>query len=163
MTKWEEASRRCALDFALTEEQKEIQKSVRAFAEKEIRPHVREWDEAERFPADLFPKLAQLGLMGVTIPAEYGGAGLGYEEYVIVIEELARIDGSIALTVAAHNSLCAGHIFLCGTEEQKKKFLVPLARGETLGCWSLTEPEAGSDAGGTRTVAELRGDTWVLN
>ncbi len=101
--------------------------------------------------------------MGVTFPAEYGGAGLGYKEYVTVIEELARVDGSVALTVAAHTSLCSNHIYLAGTEEQKRKYLAPLARGEKLGCWSLTEPQAGSDAGGTRTTARLIGDVWVLN
>ncbi len=153
----------CLLDFELTEEQKEIQRSVREFAEREIRPHVREWDEAERFPAELLPKLAELGWMGVTFPPEYGGAGLSYVDYTLIIEELARVDGSVGLLVAAHNSLCANHIYLAGTEEQKRKYLVPLARGEKLGCWSLTEPEAGSDAGGTRTTAERRGDYWVLN
>jgi alkylation response protein AidB-like acyl-CoA dehydrogenase len=136
---------------------------VRAFAEAEILPHVREWDASEHFPVELLPGLAQVGLMGVTVPAEYGGAGLGYLPYVVAIEELARVDGSIALVVAAHNSLCANHILLAGSEEQKKKYLVPLARGEKLGCWSLTEPGAGSDAGGTRTTAQLQGNTWVLN
>jgi alkylation response protein AidB-like acyl-CoA dehydrogenase len=124
---------------------------------------VMEWDEAQHFPAEILPKLASLDLMGVTFPAEYGGAGLGYIEYAIIIEELARVDGSVAIIVAAHNSLCAGHIYLAGTEEQRHQYLVPLARGEKLGCWSLTEPQAGSDAGGTRTTAHLEGDTWVLN
>jgi alkylation response protein AidB-like acyl-CoA dehydrogenase len=155
--------RRCALDFELTEEERAIRDSVRAFAEEEIRPHVREWDEAEHFPVELLPRLAQLGLMGVTVPPEYGGAGFGYMPYAIAIEELARIDGSIALVVAAHNSLCANHILLAGTEEQKKRFLVPLAQGTKLGCWSLTEPGAGSDASGTRTTARLEGNTWILN
>lgn len=109
------------------------------------------------------PKLAELGLMGVTVPAEYGGSAFGYIPYAVVIEELARVDGSIALVVAAHNSLCANHILLAGSEQQKKKYLVPLAQGEKLGCWSLTEPGAGSDAGGTRTVARLVGNSWVLN
>src|SRR5438552_8426467 len=122
-----------------------------------------EWDEAQRFPREIPGKLAQLGLMGVIFPAAYGGAGLGYVEYVTVIEELARIDGSVAIIVAAHTSLCAGHIFVAGTEEQKRKYLAPLARGEKLGCWSLTEPHAGSDAGGTRTTARLEGNTWVLH
>ena len=155
--------RRCALDFELTEEERAIRDSVRAFAEEEIRPHVREWDEAEHFPVELLPRLAQLGLMGVTVPPEYGGAGFGYMPYAIAIEELARVDGSIALVVAAHNSLCANHILLAGTEEQKKRFLVPLAQGTKLGCWSLTEPGAGSDASGTRTTARLEGNTWILN
>lgn len=136
---------------------------MRVFAEKEIRPHVREWDSAEHFPVELLPALAELGLMGVLVPAEYGGAGLGYVPYVIAIEEIARIDGSVALVIAAHNSLCTNHILLAGNEQQKKKYLVPLARGEKLGCWSLTEPGAGSDAGGTRTTARLEDNTWILN
>ena len=151
------------MDFELTDEQKEIKRAVREFAEGEIRPHVMEWDEAQRFPREIPGKLAQLGLMGVIFPAEYGGAGLGYVEYVTVIEELARVDGSVGIIVAAHTSLCAGHIYIAGTEEQKRKYLAPLARGEKLGCWSLTEPQAGSDAGGTRTTARLEGNTWVLN
>jgi alkylation response protein AidB-like acyl-CoA dehydrogenase len=151
------------LDFDLSDEQLEIKRSVREFAEREIRPHVMEWDEAQHFPLELIPKLAALGLMGVTFPAEYGGAGLGYVEYTIAIEELARVDGSVAIIVAAHHSLCAGHIYISGTEEQKRKYLVPLARGEKLGCWSLTEPEAGSDASGTRTTARREGNHWVLN
>ncbi|HXH47923.1 MAG TPA: acyl-CoA dehydrogenase [Terriglobia bacterium] len=155
--------RRCTLDFELTDEEREIRDAVRAFAEKEVRPHVREWDAAEHFPIELLPGLAKLGLMGVTVPAEFGGAGLGYLPYVIAIEELARIDGSIGLVVAAHNSLCANHILLAGSKEQKKKYLVPLAQGDKLGCWSLTEPGAGSDAGGTRTTARLEGNSWILN
>ena len=151
------------MDFDLTPEQQEIKRSVREFAEKEIRPHVMEWDEAQRFPHEILGKLGQLGLMGVPFPTQYGGAGLGYVEYVSVVEELARVDGSVAIMVAAHSSLCAGHIFIAGSEEQKREYLVPLARGERLGCWSLTEPQAGSDAGGTRTTARLEGDTWVLN
>jgi alkylation response protein AidB-like acyl-CoA dehydrogenase len=136
---------------------------VREFAENEIRPHVMEWDEAQHFPKELLPRLAAMGLMGVTFPAGYGGAGLGYVEYVLILEELARVDGSVAIIVAAHNSLCSNHIYLAGTEEQKRKYLLPLARGEKLGCWSLTEPQAGSDAAGTRTTAHLDGDAWVLN
>jgi alkylation response protein AidB-like acyl-CoA dehydrogenase len=151
------------LDFEFTEEQNEIRKTVREFAETEIRPHVMEWDEAQQFPQEILPGLAKLGLMGVVFPGEFGGADLGYTEYVIVIEELARVDGSVAIILAAHTSLCAGHIFTSGTEEQKSKYLEPLARGEKLGCWSLTEPQAGSDAGGTRTTARLEGDTWILN
>jgi alkylation response protein AidB-like acyl-CoA dehydrogenase len=151
------------VDFQLADEQKEIKRSVREFAENEIRPHVMEWDESQQFPHEVIRKLGAMGLMGVVFPAEYGGAGLGYVEYVTVIEELARLDGSIGIIVAAHNSLCAGHIFAAGSEEQKRKYLTPLARGEKLGCWSLTEPQAGSDAGGTRTTARLEGDYWVLN
>ncbi len=122
-----------------------------------------EWDEAQHFPQELLPKLAKLGLMGVTIPAEYGGSGLGYVEYATILEELARVDGSVALIVSAHNTLCAGHIHLAGTAEQKGKYLAPLARGEKLGCWSLTEPGSGSDASAARTSARLQGDAWVLN
>jgi alkylation response protein AidB-like acyl-CoA dehydrogenase len=151
------------LDFDLSAEQLEIKRSVREFAEKEIRPHVMEWDEAQHFPREVLGELAQLGVMGVAFPTHYGGAGLGQVEYVTTIEELARVDGSVAIIVAAHSSLCAGHILIAGTEEQKRKYLVPLARGEKLGCWSLTEPQAGSDAGGTRTIARLEGDTWVLS
>jgi len=151
------------LDFELTEEQKAIKQAVREFAESEVRPHVSEWDETQHFPREILGGLARLGLMGVVFPPEYGGAGLGYSEYVTVIEELARVDGSVAIILAAHTSLCAGHIFTAGTEEQKRKYLGPLARGEKLGCWSLTEPQAGSDAGGTRTTARLDGDAWVLN
>jgi len=152
-----------ALDFELTEEQKEIKRSVREFAENEIRPHIMEWDESQQFPHEVIAKLGKMGLMGVVFPTEYGGAGLGYVEYALVIEELSRVDGSVGIIVAAHNSLCAGHIQAFGTEEQKRKYLTPLAQGEKLGCWSLTEPEAGSDAGGTRTTARLDDDTWVLN
>jgi alkylation response protein AidB-like acyl-CoA dehydrogenase len=114
---------------------------------------VMEWDEASQFPSEIIPKLAEMGLLGVIFPEEYGGAGMGYLEYAIIIEELSRVDGSVGIIVAAHNSLCSNHIFKFGTEEQKKKYVVPLAQGKKLGCWSLTEPEAGSDAGGTRTVA----------
>ena len=151
------------MDFELSDEQKQLQKSVRGFAEAEIRPHVMEWDEASHFPMGLIPKLAEMGLMGVIFPEEYGGAGMGHVEYAIVIEELARVDPSIALSVAAHNSLCTNHIFQFGTEEQKRKYVVPLAQGKKLGCWSLTEPEAGSDAGGTRTTAVKDEGAWVLN
>jgi alkylation response protein AidB-like acyl-CoA dehydrogenase len=151
------------VDFALTEEQEQLRRTVREFAETEIRPHVMEWDEASRFPSEIIPKLAAMGLLGVIFPEKYGGAGLGYQEYVLAIEELARVDGSIGLIVAAHNSLCTNHIYRFGSEEQRQKYVTPLARGEKLGCWSLTEPGAGSDAGGTRTVAEKRDGGWVLN
>ncbi len=147
----------------MTEEQKEIKKSVRQFAENEIRPHVMEWDEAQHFPQEALTKLAGLGMMGVVIPPENGGAGLGHVEYVTILEELARVDASVALIVSAHNTLCAGHIQLAGTEEQKQKYLVPLARGEKIGCWSLTEPGSGSDAAAARATARLEGDVWVLN
>ncbi len=151
------------MDFTFTDEQKHLRKSVREFAEGEIAPHVLEWDEASHFPTELLPKLGEMGLMGVIFPEEYGGAGLGYVEYATVIEELSRVDGSVGLFVAAHNSLCSNHIYKFGTEEQKKKYLVPLAQGKKLGAWSLTEPEAGSDAGGTRTTAVRDGENWVLN
>jgi alkylation response protein AidB-like acyl-CoA dehydrogenase len=151
------------VDFSFTEEQKHLRKSVREFAEGEIAPHVMEWDEVSQFPSELIPKLANMGLLGVIFPEEYGGAGLGYIEYATVIEELARVDGSIGLIVAAHNSLCSNHIFKFATEAQKKKYLVPLAQGKKLGAWSLTEPEAGSDAGGTRTTAVRQGANWIIN
>jgi alkylation response protein AidB-like acyl-CoA dehydrogenase len=151
------------VDFTFTDEQKHLRKSVREFAEGEIGPHVMEWDEVSHFPLELLPKLSEMGLLGVIFPEEYGGAGLGYTEYATVIEELSRVDGSVGLFVAAHNSLCSNHIYKFGTEEQKRKYLVPLAQGKKLGAWSLTEPEAGSDAGGTRTTAVRDGSHWVLN
>jgi hypothetical protein len=151
------------LDFSLSDEQKQLQRTVRDFAQTEIAPHVMEWDEASRFPSELIPKLAELGLLGIIFPENYGGAGLGYIEYAIAIEELARVDGSVALIVAAHNSLCTNHIYKFGTEAQRQKYVLPLAQGKKLGCWSLTEPEAGSDAGGTRTIATSTGAGWVLN
>src|SRR5437870_129033 len=151
------------VEFAFTEEQEQLRKSVREFAEGEIAPHVMEWDEASHFPVEIIPKLAEMGLLGVIFPEEYGGAGLGYIEYALAIEELARVDGSVGLIVAAHNSLCSNHIVKFGTEAQKKKYLVPLASGKAIGAWSLTEPEAGSDAGGTRTTAVRDGDHWLLN
>ncbi|HEY9284677.1 MAG TPA: acyl-CoA dehydrogenase [Pyrinomonadaceae bacterium] len=151
------------MDFDLTEDQRQIKMSVREFAEGEIAPHVREWDEEQKFPAELVPKLAEQGFMGVIFPEEYGGAGMGYVEYATIIEELSRVDGSVGISVAAHNSLCSNHIFMFGTEEQKQKHLVPLARGEKLGAWGLTEPGAGSDASGTRTTAVRRDGGWVVN
>ena len=151
------------MDFTFTDEQKHLRKSVREFAEGEIAPHVMEWDESQHFPVEILPKLGEMGLMGVIFPEEFGGAGLGYVEYAAVIEELARIDGSVGLFVAAHNSLCSNHIYKFGTDEQRKKYLVPLAQGKKLGAWSLTEPDAGSDAGGTRTTAVRNGNHWVLN
>ena len=151
------------MDFTFTDEQKQLRKSVREFAEDEIAPHVMEWDESSHFPSEILPKLAEMGLLGVIFPEEYGGAGLGYIEYATVIEELARVDGSVGLFVAAHNSLCSNHIYKFGSEEQKRKYLVPLAQGKKLGAWSLTEPEAGSDAGGTRTTAVRDSKGWILN
>ncbi|HYX41056.1 MAG TPA: acyl-CoA dehydrogenase family protein, partial [Pyrinomonadaceae bacterium] len=151
------------MNFDLSEEQQQIKASVREFAEGEIAPHVRAWDETQHFPVELLPKLAAQGFMGVIFPEEYGGAGLGYVEYVTIIEELSRVDGSVGISVAAHNSLCSNHVFMFGTEEQKQKFLVPLAQGRHLGAWGLTEPQAGSDASGTRTTAVRRGDAWLVN
>jgi len=151
------------MDFDLNEEQKLLKKTVRDFAEREIAPHSRRWDEAQEFPRHVFARLGELGLMGVVWPTEYGGAGLSTLDYALVMEELARVDAGVALSVAAHNSLCSGHIFLAGSEEQKRRFLVPLAKGEKVGCWGLTETGAGSDAGGTQTTALRQGDQWVLN
>jgi alkylation response protein AidB-like acyl-CoA dehydrogenase len=151
------------LDFDLTEEQRLLQKTVREFAETELGPHAREWDERQEFPRQVFAKLGEMGLMGVVWPPDYGGSGLTTLDYAIVMEELARVEAGVALSVAAHNSLCSGHIFLAGSEEQKKRFLVPLARGEKIGCWGLTENSAGSDAGGTKTTAARDGAQWVLN
>jgi alkylation response protein AidB-like acyl-CoA dehydrogenase len=151
------------LEFSLTDDQKQLRRTVREFAEAEIAPHVMEWDEASHFPSELIPKLAEMGFLGVIFPEKYGGAGMGYVEYALIIEELSRVDGSIGIIVAAHNSLCSNHIFKFGSEAQKQKYLVPLAQGKKLGCWSLTEPEAGSDAGGTRTVAARQNGQWVLN
>jgi alkylation response protein AidB-like acyl-CoA dehydrogenase len=151
------------VDFTFTDEQKQLRRSIREFAEGEIAPHVMEWDEISHFPAEIMPKLAEMGLLGIIFPEQYGGAGLGYIEYVIAIEELSRIDGSVGIIVAAHNSLCSNHIFKFGTEAQKQKYLAPLAQGRKLGAWSLTEPEAGSDAGGTRTTAKRDGNHWVIN
>lgn len=151
------------MDFDLNEEQALLRKTVREFAERELAPHARAWDAAQAFPREVFSKLGQLGLMGVVWPAELGGSGLSTLDYAVVVEELARVEAGVALSVAAHNSLASGHIALVGTEAQKQKYLSPLARGEAVGCWGLTEPGAGSDAGGTRTVAVREGDQWVLN
>ena len=151
------------MEFALTDEQQQLRRTVREFAEGEILPHFMEWDEASRFPSELIPKMAEMGFLGVIFPEKYGGAGMGYVEYAIIIEELSRVDGSVGIIVAAHNSLCTNHLYKFGTEEQKKKYVEPLAQGKKLGCWSLTEPEAGSDAGGTRTKAVRQGDGWVIN
>ena len=151
------------MDFHFTDEQKQLRRSIREFAEGEILPHVMEWDEVSHFPIEIMPKLAEMGLLGIIFPEEYGGAGLGYIEYVIAIEELSRVDGSVGIIVAAHNSLCSNHIFKFGSEAQKQKFLWPLAQGKKIGAWSLTEPEAGSDAGGTRTTAKRDAKHWIIN
>ena len=152
------------MEFAYTPEQIQLRKSVREFAEAEIRPHVMEWDEAQTFPAEVIRKLGELGYLGSIFPEDLGGAGLSYIDYTIIIEELSRVDGSVGIIVAAHTSLCSNHIFKMGSEEQRKRYIPKLASGEWLGCWSLTEPEAGSDAAGTRTTA-IKDDhgCWVLN
>lgn len=151
------------MDFNFTEEQKILKKMVRDFAENEIRPHVLEWDEKQIFPKDLFHKMGELGFLGVVIPEEYGGAGYGYVEYALIVEEISRVDGSIGLGVAAHNSLCTSHIYMFGNEEQKRKFLIPLAKGEAIGAWGLTEPGSGSDAGAMKSTAKKQGDFYILN
>jgi alkylation response protein AidB-like acyl-CoA dehydrogenase len=151
------------VDFTLTEEQRLLKETVREFGEAELRPHAREWDEKQEFPREVFDKMGELGLMGATWPHEYGGHDLSTVDWVIILEELSRCDAGVALSVAAHNSLASGHIFLAGTDAQKKKYLVPLAKGEKIGCWGLTESSAGSDAGGTKTVAVRDGSEWVLN
>jgi alkylation response protein AidB-like acyl-CoA dehydrogenase len=151
------------VDFEYTPEQIQLRKAVREFAEAEIAPHVMEWDEAQTFPLEVIRKLGRLGYMGAIFPEEFGGAGLGYIDYSIIIEELSRVDGSVGIIVAAHTSLCSNHIFKMGSEEQRRRYLPKLATGEWLGCWSLTEPEAGSDAAGTRTHARRAGGEWVLN
>ena len=151
------------MDFSLTEEQELTRRTVREFAEREIAPRSRRMDETQEFPLDLMRRIGSMGLLGVVFPPEYGGAGLTYPDFALIIEELARVDGAIALSVAAHNSLCSNHIYLAGNEEQKQRWLVPLAGGEKIGAWSLTEPTAGSDASGTRTTAVKDGDHWILN
>jgi alkylation response protein AidB-like acyl-CoA dehydrogenase len=151
------------LDFQLNDEQLHLKKSVREFAEREILPHVMEWDEAGEFPLATIKELGKLGLLGTIFPPEYGGPGMGYIEYVTTIEELSRVDGSVGIIVAAHTSLGSNHIFLAGSEEQKKKYVSKLATGEYIGAWGLTEPSSGSDAGSARMTAVRKGNNWVLN
>jgi alkylation response protein AidB-like acyl-CoA dehydrogenase len=151
------------MDFRLTDEQMQIKQMVKDFAESEIKPHVMEWDEAQTFPAGVVKKLGELGMLGAIFPEEYGGAGLSYVDYVNIIEELGVVDSGVGLTVAAHNSLCTGHIYLAGNDEQKKKWLPKLTSGEWIGAWGLTEPGSGSDAGSMRTAAVKDGNQWVLN
>lgn len=151
------------MGFYETENQRMIAQMIRDFGAKEIRPKMMEWDESQYFPKELFKKLGDLGLMGVLVPTEYGGSGFGYHEYVTAISELAKIDGSIGLSMAAHNSLCTGHILQFASEDQKKKYLPKLASCEWLGAWGLTEPNTGSDAGNMRTVAIKDGDHYILN
>ena len=151
------------MDFRLTDEQELLRRSVREFADTEIRPHVREWDEAQHFPSEVIPALAALGLMGIQFPEQYGGSGMSAIDYCICIEELARVDPGLALSVAAHNGLCSAHIFMFGSEAQKQRWLVPLAKGEKIGAWGLTESTSGSDAAGMRTAATRTASGWRLN
>jgi acyl-CoA dehydrogenase-like protein len=151
------------LDFQLNEEQLQLKKSVREFAGREIKPNVMKWDEAGEFPMATIKELGKLGFLGMIFPPEYGGAGMGYVEYVTAIEELSRVDGSVGIIVAAHTSLCSNHIFLAGNEAQKKKYVSKLATGESIGAWGLTEPSSGSDAGSARMTAARKGNSWVLN
>ncbi len=151
------------MDFELSEEQALLRKTVREFAESELAPHSREWDEKQGFPREVFGRLGGLGVAGCCWPEEYGGSGLSTLDWAITMEELARADAGVALSLAAHHSLCSAHVHLAGSEEQKRRFLPPLARGEKVGCWGLTEPGSGSDAGGMRTTAVRDGRHWVLN
>jgi alkylation response protein AidB-like acyl-CoA dehydrogenase len=148
---------------AYTAEQEQLRSAIRKFATREIAPHVMEWDEASEFPAEVVRKLGPMGLMGIIFPVEYGGCGLGYVDYVLAVEELSRVDGSIGIIVASHNSLATNHIFLAGNEAQRRKYVTKLASGEWLGAWGLTEPGSGSDASGARTTAVKKGDRWLLN
>ncbi|HTC95105.1 MAG TPA: acyl-CoA dehydrogenase [Terriglobales bacterium] len=151
------------MDFQLNDEQLQLKKSVREFAEREIAPNVMKWDEEGEFPLAVIKELGKLGLLGVIFPTEYGGADMGYVEYVTAIEELSRVDGSVGIIVAAHTSLCTNHIFVAGNEEQKRKYVPKLASGEFIGAWGLTEPGSGSDAGGARCTAVRKGDNWIIN
>lgn len=151
------------MNFEYNETQSMIAQSIKDFAEKNIRPNIMEWDEAQIFPVDLFKKLGEMGYMGVLVPEEYGGSGSGYHEYITVVEEISKVDPSIGLSVAAHNSLCTNHILTFGNEEQKKKWLPKLATAEYIGAWGLTEHNTGSDAGGMNTTAVRDGDEWIVN
>jgi alkylation response protein AidB-like acyl-CoA dehydrogenase len=149
--------------FTLSEDQEQLRSTIRKFALREIAPHVMRWDEASEFPAEVVKQLGQMGLLGMIFPAEYGGAGMGYVDYVLAIEELSAVDGSIGIIVAAHNSLCTNHIFLAGNEGQRRKYVPRLASGEWLGAWGLTEPGSGSDASAARTTATRTSHGWLLN
>ena len=151
------------MNFDYNETQLMIAQSIKDFAEKNIRPYIMEWDEAQIFPIQLFKQLGEMGFMGVLVPEEYGGSGLGYHEYITVIEEISKVDPSIGLSVAAHNSLCTNHILTFGNEEQKKKWMPKLATAEYIGAWGLTEHNTGSDAGGMNTTAVKDGDHWIVN
>src|SRR5215208_3819181 len=151
------------MDVRLSDDQELLRRSIREFAESELRPHVMEWDEAQQFPRDLLAKFADLGLMGIQFPEQYGGSAMSSVDYCVCIEELARVDPSVCLSIAAHNGLGAAHIALFGTPEQKQQYLVPLATGTQLAAWGLTEASAGSDAASMRTTAVRDGEDWVLN
>jgi len=151
------------IDFELSEEQRVLQASVREMCERLIVPNARRWDEEERFPHEIVPALGEMGLLGMQIPEAYGGAGMKFHDYVIALEEVARADASVGLTMASHNSLCTGHIYLAANDAQKQKYLPRLASGKALGAWGLTEPGSGSDAGAARTRAVRKGNRWVIN
>ncbi|MBT8307300.1 MAG: acyl-CoA dehydrogenase family protein [Maribacter sp.] len=149
--------------FDYSETQEHVALAAKKFSEQHIRPHIMEWDEAQTFPVELFKKAGEMGFMGVLVPEEYGGSGLGYHEYIAIIEEISKVDPSIGLSIAAHNSLCTNHILAFGSEEQKQRWITKLATGEWIGAWGLTEHNTGSDAGGMNTTAVKDGDNWVLN
>jgi alkylation response protein AidB-like acyl-CoA dehydrogenase len=151
------------MDFTPTEHHELLRKTVREFARVEVAPHAQKWDKEERFPKEIVPKLAEMGLLGIRIPEEYGGSGMDMTAYAICVEEIARVDGSLALTVASHNGLGTGHVLIFGSEEQKKRYLPKAAKGEWLAAWALTEPGSGSDSAGLRTTARRDGQGWVLN
>jgi alkylation response protein AidB-like acyl-CoA dehydrogenase len=151
------------MDATLPDHVEALREEVRKFAEKEIRPHVMAWDEAKTFPMQVMKQLGEMGMMGIIFPEQYGGAGMGYLEYAVVVEELSRVDGSVGISIAAHNSLCSNHIYAMGDERQKQKYLVPLASGKAIGAWGLTEPGAGSDAGAQVTTARKEGSHYILN
>ncbi len=151
------------MNFETSEITQQVAQTARDFAQQKIKPHVMEWDESQEFPVQIFKELGQLGMMGVLVPEKYGGAGLSYFEYKAIIEEIAKVDGSIGLSVAAHNSLCTGHILLFANEEQKQKYLPKLATAEWIGAWGLTEPNTGSDAGNMKCTAVRKGDNWIIN
>ncbi len=151
------------MDFTISELTQQVGQTAKEFAQQHIKPYLMEWDESQKFPVEVFKELGKLGMMGVLVPEKYGGAGLGYLEYSVIIQEIAKVCGSIGLSVAAHNSLCTGHILAFGNEEQKQTYLPKLASGEFIGAWGLTEPNTGSDAGNMQCVAVKDGDEWVIN
>jgi alkylation response protein AidB-like acyl-CoA dehydrogenase len=163
LVRFTQAPKDFSMDFQVTELTQQVAQTARDFALQHIKPHVMEWDESQEFPLHIFKELGKLGMMGVLVPEEYGGAGLGYIEYVTIIQEIAKVCGSIGLSLAAHNSLCTNHILYFGNEEQKREYLPKLASAEFLGAWGLTEPNTGSDAGNMKCTAVKEGDDWVLN